>query len=335
MQEKKELIKTILGYIGTALFFIVFALFLYYPLGYEIETDGGLINLNKRIEVSPSYDMDGSINLTYVGGRKGTAFMLLIDYFNPNWDSYKTEDVLIDNETYEETLKRAKVSLKESEQNATYVALKNAGVDVSISRYDLTIIHVASDAITDIEVGDILVDVEGKKINNYEDLGKIMSQRKVGDRIEMNVLRNKKSKKVYAEIREEEGKPIIGVYINPIIELEYDKDIKIEFDTVSNAYGSSGGLMNSLLIYEKLTKENITNGKVISGTGTILIDGSVGMIDGVKYKLRGAYKKGADIFLVPSDNYEEAMKVKEKYNMDIEIIEAKTFTQVIEELKTK
>ena len=58
-------------------------------------------------------------------------------------------------------------------------------------------------------------------------------------------------------------------------------------------------------------------------------------ISGVKYKLRGAYKEGADVFIAPSENYEEALKVAEENDMDIEIIEAKTFNQVVEDLKNR
>jgi len=128
---------------------------------------------------------------------------------------------------------------------------------------------------------------------------------------------------------------MIGMYINPIIELEYPEDIDITFNKNANEYGSSGGLMNTLLIYNKLTKEDITKGDVISGTGVINIDGSIDPIGGVKYKLRGAYKEGADVFIAPSENYEEALKVAEENDMDIEIIEAKTFNQVVEDLKNR
>jgi len=69
------------------------------------------------------------------------------------------------------------------------------------------------------------------------------------------------------------------------------------------------------------------------GTGTISLDGTVGEIAGVKYKLAGAVRKKADVFLVPSKNYEEAIKLKEKNNYDITIIEASNFSEVIEALK--
>ena len=39
------------------------------------------------------------------------------------------------------------------------------------------------------------------------------------------------------------------------------------------------------------------------------MEGNVGAIDGIKYKLKGAVKKNMDVVLVPEANYEEALKV--------------------------
>ena len=76
-------------------------------------------------------------------------------------------------------------------------------------------------------------------------------------------------------------------------------------------------------------------GDVIAGTGTMELDGKVGEISGVKYKLIGAVKKGADVFIVPTNNYEEALSVKQENNYDIEIIEASTFKEAVEKLKNR
>ena len=56
----------------------------------------------------------------------------------------------------------------------------------------------------------------------------------------------------------------------------------------------------ALLIYDYLTEEDITKGRTIVGTGTIDENGNVGSIGGVKYKLKGAVKNKAEIFLVPN-----------------------------------
>lgn len=79
--------------------------------------------------------------------------------------------------------------------------------------------------------------------------------------------------------------------------------------------------MTALSIYNMLTEEDLTKGHTIVGTGTIELDGTVGSIGGVKYKLAGAVKKKAEIFLVPAgENYEEALELQKKEQYDIQII---------------
>ena len=54
----------------------------------------------------------------------------------------------------------------------------------------------------------------------------------------------------------------------------------------------------------------------------------------VKYKLKGAVSKKADIFFAPSgSNYEEAMCLKKKYGYKIKVIEVKTIDDAISYLK--
>ena len=91
--------------------------------------------------------------------------------------------------------------------------------------------------------------------------------------------------------------------------------------------------MLSLAIYNAITEEDITKGKTIVGTGTIDILGNVGKIDGVKYKILGAVKNKADLFICPKDNYDEAMKVKKEHNLNINIISVETFDEAINYLE--
>ena len=80
----------------------------------------------------------------------------------------------------------------------------------------------------------------------------------------------------------------------------------------------------------------LTKGLKISGTGAIDINGDVSSIGGVKYKLRGAVKNKADVFLVPAgENYEEAIKLQKKYNYDIDIVSISNFDEAVKYLKNK
>ena len=91
--------------------------------------------------------------------------------------------------------------------------------------------------------------------------------------------------------------------------------------------------MLTLTIYNAISDEDIIKGRNIAGTGTISPDGTVGEIDGIKYKIMGAAQDKMDIVFVPSANYDEAIKTKEKYNYDINIIKVDTFDETVEYLK--
>ena len=91
----------------------------------------------------------------------------------------------------------------------------------------------------------------------------------------------------------------------------------------------------SLAIYNALTEDDITNGLNIVGTGSINSDGTVSEIGGVKYKVLAAEKKDADIFLCPKENYEEAIKIKEKRNLNVEVVSVSTLKEAINYLENK
>ena len=93
----------------------------------------------------------------------------------------------------------------------------------------------------------------------------------------------------------------MGIIIG--LKYDYETEIPVEIKMRNKESGSSGGLMMALAIYNSLTQKDISHGKNIVGTGTIDIEGNVGEIDGIKYKLLGAKKKHADIFFVPTENY--------------------------------
>ena len=91
--------------------------------------------------------------------------------------------------------------------------------------------------------------------------------------------------------------------------------------------------MCALDIFNKITEFDLTKGLIIAGTGTINSKGEVGAISGVKYKLLGAYKNGANMFIVPTENYDEALQVKNENDLNIILVEADNLHNVVELLK--
>ena len=73
--------------------------------------------------------------------------------------------------------------------------------------------------------------------------------------------------------------------------------------------GPSAGLMFTLAVYNAVTPTDITGGRKIAGTGTINLDGTVGPIGGVQQKVAAAEAAGAEYFLSPVENYDDARSV--------------------------
>ncbi|MCK1815803.1 hypothetical protein N0X72_20160 [Streptomyces carpaticus] len=86
-----------------------------------------------------------------------------------------------------------------------------------------------------------------------------------------------------------------------------DIDITLRLDSVG---GPSAGLLFSLGIIDLLEGDgrggDLTGGAVISGTGTIDADGTVGPVGGVPLKTQAAERDGATVFLVPRDECDAA-----------------------------
>jgi PDZ domain-containing protein len=80
-------------------------------------------------------------------------------------------------------------------------------------------------------------------------------------------------------------------------------ELTIKLDKIG---GPSAGMMFALGIIDKIKPEDLTNGFVVAGTGTIDDEGNVGPIGGVTQKLYGAKDAGATVFLAPADNCAEA-----------------------------
>ena len=304
----------------------------FFELPYVVYTPGGIVPLNDRIEVEEGYNSTGSFNMSYVSMRKGNIINILLSFAIPNWDLKDKSDVTISDESVDDLLKIEKVYMTSSINNATILAFKKAGKELEITGKINNVIGIEKYADTNILLQDEIISVEDKRVSAVEELREIVATHEVGDKIDILVKRNGKEKNCYAIVKEDDGNKRIGIAFLTTYEFKTNQEVKVK--TKSSESGSSGGLMLSLAIYNNLVEEDITKGKKVVGTGTINIDGEVGEIDGVKYKILGASKKKADIFICPEENYEEAIEAKKEFKLDIRIEKVKTFDEALEVLKT-
>lgn len=320
----KENYKSLLVLLGIYLLFTL-------ELPYVIYTPGGAIDLNKRIAVENGYNSSGEFAMAYVSMVRGSLPFLGLSYIMPNWDIEAKKNIVYEDETMEEMVKRDRLYLEEANNNATIVAYKSAKKDIAIKKSIHHIILIDQNADTTLKLYDELISVDGKMFQDLEEYRSYIQTKQEGDVVTFAVNRDGKEVSATSKIYKTDDGLKSGISIITTHELEMNPDLEIK--TKSSESGPSGGLMTTLAIYNALVEEDITKGRFIIGTGTISLDGTVGEIGGVKYKLLGAEKKHADLFLCPMGNLEEAMKVKEEEKLDILIVGVSSFEEALSYLR--
>ena len=322
----KEYYKVIIVYVLILAFFLV-------EFPYYISAPGGLINTDDKIETTENFKMSGSLNMAYVSEIHATIPTLVISLLNKDWDVEKEEEVKNDNETIEEKDYRNKMLLEEANDTALLVAYKHSDITYKVTNNKVYITYVDNQADTNLKIGDQILKVDNTKISDKNTLFEYIASKKIGDKITIKVKDiNGDDKTRKATLIKVLDEPKVGAVVTETFDVKSDE--KINFNFKDRESGSSGGLMLTLTIYSHLNKIDLTDGKTIVGTGTIDINGNVGEISGIKYKLIGAVNKGAEVFLVPvGENYEEAKKVKKERNYDIKLVPVATFDEALEYLE--
>ncbi len=308
---------------------IIIVLFFNIKLPYYIMAPGGVIDITDRV-VMDNYKKEdkGSINMLYVSEYSATPASMLMAKLR-GFDIEENKSRQISNETVKEINTRNKIMRDNSLDIATMVAYNEAGKKINIKEKKNIVIAVTKE--NGLEIGDIILSVDKQEINSIEDIKKIINSKEENDIINFKIKRDNKEKEIKSKVLIENNTKVVGVVI--ITEYDYDIEPNIDIKFKDSESGSSGGLMLSLTIYNAITNDDIIKNRKIAGTGTISSDGSVGEIDGVKYKIMGAAKANADIVFVPSANYEEAIMVNNKYKYNLNIIRVDTFKETIEYLK--
>ena len=327
-EKIKEFIKEY--YKGLIAIVVVFLLFMI-ELPYSIYTPGGAVDLNKRISVNNGYEAEGSFNMAYVSMVRGSIPFLLLSYIIPDWDIVSSDEITIEGENMEEMLEREKLYMQESMDAAIINAYRAAGADLNITGTISEVSFIAEEADTNLKIGDEIIRANQVEIHSLDDLKKVIEGLDEKEKVRLDVIRDDEEKECFAYTYKTGDGMKIGVSL--LTTYEYTTAPEVSITSKASEAGSSGGLMMSLTIYNSLVPEDITGGKKIVGTGTIDIDGNVGEIGGVKYKLIGAVKNDADVFICPEENYEEAIEVALDKDYDIPIISVSTFLEAIEALE--
>jgi PDZ domain-containing protein len=84
----------------------------------------------------------------------------------------------------------------------------------------------------------------------------------------------------------------------------YSSSVEVAWD-LGTVKGPSAGMMMTIALVNTLTPEDLTGAEKIAGTGEIFLDGDVGPIGGLPFKIEAAESEGAEIFIYPVENGED------------------------------
>lgn len=332
----KKLITEIKNTIIEEYKFIIALLLLYsilqIPLNYYIVIGGGVSDVAKRIKVEDKYNSKGSFNISYVSELEGTILTYALSYIIPSWEREDADNYKYNaNESIKDIDFRSDIDLKYANEKAKYWAYTLADKEVQEVSSKLYIITIFDGYETDLKVQDQILSMDNQSYKTIKEYQDYLQTKEENEFVEIKVLRNNKEKVVKSKLYKYKDRLILGIGLELIKEYKTDPKVKVKFKKSES--GPSAGLIATLEIYNQLTKKDLTKGYKIAGTGTIEEDGTIGEIGGITYKLLGASKSKTDIFLVPADNYQEALKYKRKHHLKIKLIKVKNIESAINKLE--
>ena len=260
-----------------------------------------------------NYTFEGNLFQLTVRRDEANVFVYLWSLINDSYDLYPREVILPNGVTPQELSEISIQNMRTSENVAIAVALKNVGYEIESKGDGVAVVGLLEDSpVKDkLKKGDLINSINNTDIYSATEFISTLRTYSIGETVSIGLLREIDGIKEQIYIKttliehvEYEGEPMVGFLATTVNE-RFDFPFEIDIKT-GNVGGPSAGLMMALNVYNNLIPEDITNSKIIAGTGTIEIDGSVGPVGGVKQKIIAAKRAGAELILVPVANFEEA-----------------------------
>jgi Lon-like protease len=261
------------------------------------------------VEGVPSYPSEADLLFTTVYLNRVNAFRLLDGWLDPDVDVVPAEQIDGDqtpaqNQQFNQQLMDA------SKETAIQVALEHLGYDV-VSGTGATVGEVVPDAPADGELraGDTVVEADGRPVDRVEDLVAVVDGKQPGDTLDLRVERGSGPPRdvsaVLGAFPEAPDQAFLGVggLTTRDLEVTYPFDVQIDSGQVR---GPSAGLAFTLAVLDVLTPGDLSGGTPVAVTGTIDGLGRVGPVGGVEFKALAAEQAGAEVFLVPKGEEDEA-----------------------------
>ncbi|UNC92761.1 YlbL family protein [Candidatus Contubernalis alkaliaceticus] len=312
---------------------ILLAVNIFLQTNYVVFRPGSAENLKQIITVENGTDNseEGSFFLVTVAQQPANLLFFMASLVAPSIEIYPAWRIHSPDIDLDEHYEIERQRMQDSQRQAKIVALRRLGYQVPITSEGALVMEVmeGSPLQNKIQPGDVIIQLNGEKIEMVEELVNKVQERPVGAEFNITFRRDKQ---VLTEAvstvshTEDDQKAAFRISIR-----NWYPDLPVNIDIGTGAIaGPSAGLMFVLEIINQLEPEDISQGKKIVGTGTINIQEEVGPIGGIKQKIAAAEAIGADFFLVPSENMQEAKEAAR----GIELIEVKTLQDALNFLES-
>ena len=329
---------------------------LFIKTDYDITTPAMITPINDYIKVEGSDDINPDINSVSVYGfERASLLNYLFSKVNPFSSESKLPDYIDTSDDY--ISEQGEWHRELSINNAIVSAYQEAGYEVNVNFIGYIVTTVYLGVTADIKIGDIITKVEGEKLSaDYSFTEAVRKYYQQGfEKISCELTRSGKKRiatitffEIYSE---KDQKNVITHGINAENYSSYtvvSEDAPGHSKDHGNSIGPSGGLMQALYIYEKLTGGKLTNNLKIAGTGAIDLYGNAGLIGGIEQKIYTADACNVDIFFVPVDksyskeediysNWNDAKKAYELLTLigrtNMKIVPVSSLSDIIEYLE--
>jgi Lon-like protease len=287
---------------------IAIAVFAFYPSDHYIFLPDPARPVESLVHVEGEHDDggQGGIYMVDVIVRKAS---LLERYFPGIHDGATVVPADVYNpQNLPERIQRQQglAEMSSSQRIAAAVALRELGYRISPDGVIVSAIDVGAPADGVLKPGDVILGANGSDVADAEDLSKVMSEVKPGEKVTLRIDRAGAEQTVEVGTKASDDNPpraLMGILIEPKLDLP----VKITIDT-GQIGGPSAGLAFALDIVDELGPTDIDHGERVVATGELDLDGNVHEIGGIKQKTIGARDADADVFLVPDANAAAARK---------------------------
>jgi len=302
------------------------------PTAYNVTYPGLTMNMNRYAHIG-NHTAQGKIDGVLVFERPAFPIDFLYERIFPAYELHRRPP---GEPSIAETYSQVVTMKEDTNKLAAAVALQAAGVGRSISYDGVAVLGIVQHSPADglLQAGDVITEINEVKMEMLADLLQYMQEHVIaGDTIRIKVMRESNEQELEittGAANDGSNRAVMGISIRTAYSVHVDENLHFQ-SYMAHVGGPSHGAMLTLSFLDQLTEGDMTNGLYVAGTGTIEVDGTIGMVGGITQKAYAVSRTAADVFFVPAAGAEIAKLSAPELN----VVAVSTFEDIIQWLKEK